>query len=138
MVDFNKFNQFVEDQAHKVHNLSSDTPKVALTNTIPLAADALLSDITEINYDNCSSRALTISSSGQTSGVYKLVIADLILTASGGSFGPFRYVVVYNNTPNSPLKPLIGWYDRGDSITVPSGQTLTLDFDGTNGLLQTT
>jgi hypothetical protein len=126
----------VEHLAEKVHNLGSDTLTVALTNTAPSAANSVLADITQISYTNCSARALTISSSAQTSGTYKLVIADLVLTASGGSVGPFRYVVVYNDTPTSPADPLICYFDYGSSITLAAGETLTIDFDGTNGLLQ--
>lgn len=137
MPSFNKFNQFVEDLAKGVHNLgtSGNALKVALTNSAPAAANAVLADITEISYTNCSSRALTISASAQSSGTYKLTITDLVLTASGGTVGPFRYVVLYNDTPTSPAKPLIGYYDYGSSITLNSGETLTVDFDGTNGVL---
>jgi len=133
---YTKFQPFVEHLAEKVHNLGSDTLTVALTNTAPSAANSVLADITQISYTNCSARALTISSSAQTSGTYKLVIADLVLTASGGSVGPFRYVVVYNDTPTSPADPLICYFDYGSSITLAAGETLTIDFDGTNGLLQ--
>lgn len=136
MATYVKFNAFVEHLAEKVHNLGSDTLTVALTNTAPTAAtDSVLADITQITYTNLSARVLTISSSAQTSGTYKLTIADLVLTASGGSVGPFRYVVIYNDTPTSPADPLICYFDRGDSITLQDGETLTLDFDGTNGLL---
>ncbi len=136
MATYTKFQPFVEHLAEKVHNLGSDTLTVALTNTAPSAANSVLADITQISYTNCSARALTISSSAQTSGTYKLVIADLVLTASGGSVGPFRYVVVYNDTPTSPADPLICYFDYGSSITLAAGETLTIDFDGTNGLLQ--
>ena len=135
MATFNKFNSFVEAIAEKVHNLGSDQLKVALTNTAPTAANTVLADITEITYTNCSTRNITTSSSAQTAGLYKLILTDLVLTASGGSVGPFRYVVIYNDTPTSPADPLIGWYDYGSSITLASGETLTIDFDGTNGLL---
>lgn len=136
MASYVKFQPFVENLAEKVHNLGADTLTVALTNTAPNATDATLSQITEISYTNLSSRALTTSSSAQSSGTYKLVIADLILTASGGSVGPFRYVVIYNDTPTSPADPLIAYFDYGSSITLANGETLTLDFDAGNGLIQ--
>lgn len=135
MATFNKFNSFVEALAEKVHNLGSDTLTVALTAAAnaPVATNTQLSNLTQISYTNLSSRVLTTSSSAQTSGTYKLILADLVLTASGGSVGPFRYVVVYNDTATN--KELIGWYDYGSEITLASGETLTLDFDQTNGIL---
>jgi len=133
MAVFQKFNSFTEALAEKVHNLGSDTLKVALTNSAPVASNTQLSNITEISYTNLSSRTLTVSSSAQTSGTYKLVIADLVLTASG-SVGPFRYVVIYNDTATND--ELIAWYDYGSALTLANTDTFTLDFDGTNGLLQ--
>ena len=128
MATFNKFNAFVENMAEKVHNLGSDTLKVALTNSAPSSSNSTLSDITEITYTYCSARTITISSSSQTSGTYSLVATDLTLTASGGSVGPFRYVVVYNDTPTSPADPLIGYYDYGSSITLADTETFLIDF----------
>ena len=90
MATFNKFNAFAEAVAEKVHNLGSDQLTIALTNTAPTSANAILTDITQITYTNLSSRNLTTTSSAQTSGVYKLVVSDLTLTSSGGSTGPFR------------------------------------------------
>ncbi len=132
MAALNKFNSFVEDLAEKVHNLGADQLTVALTNTAPVATNTVLSNITEITYTNLSSRNITTSSSAQTSGTYKLILADLVLTASG-AVGPFRYAVVYNSTTVSGN--LIGWADYGSSISLASGETFTLDFDGTNGAL---
>jgi hypothetical protein len=83
MSAYNKFNSFVEALAEKVHNLGSDTLKIALTNTAPVAGNTQLSNITEISYTNCSSRVPTTLSSSQTAGVYSLVLQDLILTATG-------------------------------------------------------
>lgn len=133
MATFNKFNAFVEALAEKVHNLGSDQLTLALTNTAPTSAGAILTDITQITYTNLSTRNLTVASSAQTSGTYKLTITDLVLTASGGSVGPFRYVVLYNSTTASGN--LIGWYDYGSSITLADTETLTVDFDGSNGVL---
>lgn len=136
MATFNKFNSFVEALAEKVHNLGSDTLTVALTAAAnaPVATNTQLSNLTQASYTNCSSRAITTSSSSQSSGTYKLVLTDLVLTASGGTVGPFRYVVIYNDTATND--ELIGWYDYGSDLTLASGETLTIDFDGTNGVLQ--
>jgi hypothetical protein len=133
MATYTKFNSFVEAVAEKVHNLGSDTLKVALTNSAPSASNTKLSDITEITYTNCSSRSITTASSSQASGTYKLVLTDLVLTASG-TVGPFRYIVIYNDTASND--ELIAYFDYGSSITLNSGDTLTLDFDASNGVLQ--
>lgn len=134
MATFNKFNAFVEHLAEGVHNLQTGALTVALTNSAPTAANSVLADITQISYTNLSSRVLTVASSAQTSGVYKLTINDLVLTASG-AVATFRYVVIYNDTPTSPADPLIGWYDYGTALTLASGETLTIDFDDANGVL---
>lgn len=138
MATFNKINQFVEDLAHKVHDLGSDTFVVALTAqaNAPVATNTVLANLTQISYTNCSTRTITTTSSAQTSGTYKLVLQDLTLTASGGTVGPFRYVVIYNDTPTSPADPLIGWYDYGSEITLADTEQLTINFDDANGVLQ--
>lgn len=138
MATFNKHNQFVEDVVKKVHNLGSDALKNMLTNVAPVATNSLFGDLTEIAAGNgysAGGTAPTISSCAQTSGTLKLVLADVVFTASGGSIGPFRYTDLYNSTPVSPLKPLIGWYDYSSSITLLTGETFTIDYDGTNGVL---
>jgi hypothetical protein len=136
MASFTKFNSFVEALAEKTHNLGSDTLKVVLTNSAPAAANTVLADITQIANGNgytTGGTAATISSSAQTSGTYKLVLADVTFTASG-SMGPFRYAVLYNDTATSD--ELIGWWDYGSSITLAASETFTVDFDATNGVLQ--
>lgn len=135
MASFNKFNSFSAAVMNKVHNLASDAIKVALTASAnaPVATNTQLSNLTEIVYTNISSRSVTTTSSTQTSGTYKFILADLVLTASG-SVGPFRYVVLYNDTATN--KELIGYYDYGSDITMASTETFTIDFDNTNGVLQ--
>ncbi len=121
-----------------MHNLGADALTIALTTLaeVPVAAtDAVIADITQISYTNLSARVPTISTSAQTSGTYKLVMADLVLTASG-AVATFREVVHYNDTPTSPADPLICWHDYGSDVTLANGETFTIDYDPTNGLLQ--
>lgn len=140
MASFNKFEQFVEDVAHKVHNLGSDSLKIMLTNSAPSTSlDAVLADLTEIAAGNGYSAgggAVTISSSGQTSGTYKLVVDDVTFTASGGAIAQFRYAVLYNDTPTSPADPLIGWWDYGAAVDITDGNSFLVDASAANGVLQ--
>jgi len=136
MATYNKFNSFVEAIAEKVHNLGSDTLNVALTNSSPGAGDTQLSDITEISAGNgytAGGSQATISASAQTSGTYKLTLADVTFTASGGSIGPFQYAVLYNDTATND--ELIGWWDNGSAVTLSDGESFTVDFDASNGVL---
>ena len=135
MASFVKFYSFVEALAEKVHNLGSDQLVVALTATAnqPAQSNTQLSNLTQISYTNLSSRNITTSSSSQSTGTYKLVLADLVLTASG-SVAAFQYVVIYNDTATND--ELIGYYDYGSALTLSNGETFTINFDGTNGVLQ--
>ncbi len=137
MASYIKFNSFVEAIAEKVHNLGSDTLKVALTLTAPVATNSQLSDLTEITAANgytAGGATPSITSSAQTSGTYKLVLADVVFTASGGSINDFRYPVLYNDTATND--ELIGNWDYGSTVTVTDGNTFTVDFDASNGVLQ--
>lgn len=118
-----KFNSFVEAMAEKIHNLGSDTLKWALTNTAPNASFDQFSDITDIAAGNGYSAGgfvAPVTSSSQSGGTYSLVLAEASVTASGGTIGPFRYPVLYNDTAAG--KEVIGWLDYGTSYTLPDGQ----------------
>lgn len=144
MASYVKINDFVEHMAEKEHDLGADQLVVALSNTAPASetsnptadGNGELANVTQIAYTNLSTRNITTSTSAQTSGTYKLVLTDLVLTSSGGTTGPFRYVYIYNDAGTTPTDPLIAHFDYGSSITLQDGETFTLDFDGTNGLLQ--
>lgn len=128
MAAFNKFQPWVEYLVEGA-NTGSDAFVIALTNTAPSAANGVLADLTQITYTNLSSRALTTASSSQTGGVQTVDFNDIVLTASGGSVGPFRYLAIYDDTVASD--PLVGWYDYGSSITLADGEALTVTFAGT-------
>ena len=138
MATYNKFNAFVEAVAEKVHNLGSDTLKVYLSNTTPNASTmSVKADLAEISAGNgytAGGNIATQTSSSQSAGVYKLVLADpATWTATGGSIGPFRYAVLYNDT--SASDNLIAWWDYGTSITLGAGDTFSVDFDPSTGVL---
>ncbi len=145
MATFVKINDFVANAVENM-DLESDQLAIALSNTAPGSessnptadTNGILGNVTQISYSNLSSRNLTTSSSGQSGGVYKLVLADLTLTASGGSIAAFRYIYIYNDTVTSPADPLIGYYDYGSSLTLNDGDTFTIDFSASNGVIQLT
>jgi hypothetical protein len=132
MATFTKINSFVENLAEGAINLGGTGITVALTNTAHTATWDELADLTQVAYTNLSSRVCTVSSSAQTSGTYKLVLADLVLTASG-AVGPFRYVYLYDDA--STGDKLIAYYDYGSAISLANTDTFTINFDGTNGVL---
>ena len=137
MATYNKFNAFVADLANGVHNFGSDQISIALTANAnaPVATDAVLADLTTVSLTFLASANVTTTSSTQTSGTYSLVLVDPTLTASGGSVGPFQYVVFYNNSPTGD--PLIAWYDYGSEITLANGESLAINIDTTNNRLFT-
>lgn len=139
MATFNKFQSFVEALAEKTHDLGADTLKIALSDTAPTNTDTVLATggahppPTNTNGYTAGGSAATQSTSAQTSGTYKLVCADVTFTASGGTLGPFRYAILYNDTAAGD--ELIGWWDYGSSITLADTETFTVDFSATNGVL---
>lgn len=127
----------MQDLANKKHDLSADTFKVMLTNTAPVATNQVKGDLTDISAGNgytAGGTAASITSSTQTSGTEKWILADVVFTASG-AIGPFRYAALYNDTQSSPVKPLIAWWDYGSSIQLANGDTFTVDFDASGGVL---
>jgi hypothetical protein len=136
MASFNKYQIFVEDLTNKVHDLfgtagsGADTCKVMLSNTAPNAAThAVRADVTEIGAGNgYSSGGASLTNVGTRSGgTFTLAGTDVVFTASGGTIGPFRYAIAFNDTPTSPADPLIGWWDYGSSITLNDTETFTVD-----------
>jgi hypothetical protein len=131
MVAFNKFETFVGDLGNKVHDLDADTLKCYLSNATPSAsADSVLLDLADISAGNGYTAGGEDATGvwSETSGTGTLAGTDIVWTASGGTIGSFRYVVLYNDTPVSPADPLIGWWDYGSSITLNDGETFTTDF----------
>lgn len=138
MATFTFFNQFFQDVGRGVHDLDTDTIKVALTNTAPTAGtDAILTDITQIAAGNgytAGGSALTTVGFALDTGVAELTADDLAITASGGTMATWRYAVYYNDTPTSPADPLIGFVDNGSAVSLADGESRTLDHSPTTGI----
>lgn len=137
MASYTKFDAFIEALAEKKHNLGSDVLEIALSNAAnppSTSLDAVLADITTVSTANITDKTLNVTDSSQTGGTYKLIADDQILLSGGGSTGPFRYVILFNQTASND--ELIGWYDYGSEITLNVGEQITLDFSPTNGVLQ--
>lgn len=150
MAAYNKFNQFVEDIGKILHDLSANTLRLMLTNTSPNAADNVVDTTTTTCTLKATSNAAeiaaasgyakkgpqaTITSWVQTAGTAKLILVDVVVTAAA-TIGPFRYVVLYNDSGGTTAtRPVIAWFDYGSVITLASGETFTIDFDASTGVL---
>jgi hypothetical protein len=131
MATFNRYEVFSENVAEKVHDLNADTLKVALSNTAPNAAThETLSQATEISAGNgyTAGGADTQNATSRSGAVTSVTGVDITWTASGGTIGPFRYAILYNDTPTSPADPLIGWWDYGSGVTLQIGEQFVVDF----------
>lgn len=136
MASYQYIDAFSEKIAEGAHDLQNDTLKVMLTNVAPTSADSVKADLTDIAAGfgyTAGGHAATVSSSSQTSGTYKLVLAAVTILAAGGSIGPFRYAALYNDTAAND--ELIGFWDYGSAVTLADGESLSVNFDGTAGVL---
>lgn len=131
MATYVKFYDFVEELAKGTHQLAAagHVVKAYLTNNAPSqSADAIKTDLAGITegagfgYDPIDIE----NDVSRTDGVAKMTAVDKTWTASGGSFGPFRYVVLYNDTAADDN--LICYWDYGSAITVADGETFTINF----------
>lgn len=134
MATYNKFQDFTEQLIKGVHQFGTHTFKVALSNSAPVATNTVLANITQIangaGYTGGAGGGYAIPSVAvtETTGVTTVTAADLTITASGGTLGTFRYVVIYNDSATSPADALVAWYDQGSTISLASGESVTLKF----------
>lgn len=140
MATANKFEDFALRIGTGVHNLAAagDTLRVYASNATPSAsADTVKADLAEITSQNGYPATSSDAQNDYTeaSGTGTLTSVDVVWTASGGSFGPLRYVVLYNDTPTSPTDPLIIYWDHGSSVTINDGESFTVDFGASTATL---
>jgi hypothetical protein len=136
MAAYQKYTAAIEPMLEGM-NLSTDSWKVALAATINLADTAFTpgtSDLATANGYTAGGNACSLTSSSQSGGTYKLVLASpAVWTAAGAGFN-FRYAILWNATTNQP----VGAWDYGSAQTVNVGESVTVILDGTNGVIQAT
>lgn len=133
MASFQKFQVFSEHQASGVHDFraAGDTLKVYFSNTAPnLATMQVKADLAEIAGGNgyTAGGYDTQNDISRSGAVTSVTGVDVLVTASGGAIPAFQYVVLFNDTPSSPLKPLIGLWDYGAPVTLQPGSNFLTDF----------
>ena len=140
MATFNKFSDFVQQLLLGTHNLDLGgtstgatvaVMKAYLTTAIPSATNSVKADVVEMppGQGNYSTGGADITNAvARTGGTAIVTAVDVVWTGTGTGFGPFRYVVLYNDTPTSPADPLVGYYDYGSNVSVGASETFTLDF----------
>lgn len=138
MATYTKFQDFSEQLVRGVHDWDAHTFKVALTNTAPLATQVSLDTVTNhpapaaANGYTAGGTATTITISEAT-GTTTVSGTQVVFTASGGQIGPFRYVILYNDTATSPADALIAWWDYGSpGVTLNDTETFTVKFSNTS------
>jgi len=134
MAAFNKIEQFVKDLAEKVHDLSADNVDIYLSNAAPsTSADLIKTDIAEIATGNGYTGPVdTLNTGAEITGTYTLTGTKSVITASGGAINQFQYVVLFNDTPTSPVDPLIGWWDRGAALDLQNGESFSVKYDSSD------
>lgn len=134
MASYQKYQKGVE-VLQEGANAATDSWRLILSNTTPdLVNDttaASASELTTTGGYTAGGVTCTVTSAGQTAGVFKLVLAapaSPTWTASGGGF-TFRYVILYNLTNTQ----CIGMWDYGTSVGMVAGDTFTPVLDAVGG-----
>ena len=125
------FEDFVLRLGEGVHQLHAAGHNlfVYLTDNAPsITADTVRADLVDLADGNgytdggkdITNTYLEVTGTGTLGGT------TVVWTATGGTMGPFRYAVLYDDTPISPADPLIAYWDYGSSITLQDTETFTV------------
>ena len=128
MATYNKFQGFVGYLGLATVNLNTDTFNLYLSNATPSAsADDVKGDLAEITNQNGYTAPVDIQNTyAEATGTGTMTAVDVTVTASGGTVGPFQYVVIYDDTHASDI--LMCWYDYASALTLQIGESFTTDF----------
>jgi len=131
MAAANKFEGFVGYIGTKVVDLNADTISAYLSNATPSAsADNVKADLAEITNENGYTAPVdTQNTAAEASGTLTVTAVDIVITASGGTVGPFQIVAHFDDTVASPVvDPLSHWHDYGSALTLNDGESFTIDY----------
>ena len=128
MASYQKFQGWVGYLGLAALNLNTNALNCYLSNAVPSAsADDVKTDLLEITNENgYAAPEDTTNLYSETGGTGTLSGTDITINASGGSFGPFQYVPMYDDTHASDV--LSNWWDYGSALTVNDGESFTIDF----------
>ena len=134
MAQFFSFNIAASRLGKGLGDYSTDTLKIALSNTAPTASVTSIAGITEISGGGYVAGGYTITRGSEVdaNGVWGQLANNLTLTPSGAAW-TFRYMILHNTTKAS----VIGWWDNVTPINVPDGVPVILSPDPSNGLIGT-
>jgi hypothetical protein len=135
MATYQKFQCFTSDLLNKLHDLlgsggtTADLLKVYLTDATPnLATNTVKGDLADITNHNGYTGPISVANLGTvTTGTFTLNGTNIVVTATGGTVGPFRYVVLYNFTAGTV--PLICMWDYAAELTLNDSESITLKFN---------
>lgn len=134
-VFYDEFKRYLGGGATPNMDLTADTFIEFLSNTAPVVATHISEGTDQPSVTEANGYTRTTLTAGWTetaggSGIWRFDQgADVSWTASGGSFGPFQYVNIYDDTITSPVDLLMGYWDVGTATTITNGNTFTVDVD---------
>lgn len=136
-VPFVESDSLSENLVKKILDFNGDTFKWVFSANAPTAGTVLGATVIALpalstagGYtawsDGAGGHATTLATS-HTGGTQPTTVSHTtaVFTASG-AVGPFRYVILVDDTPTSPLNPVIGYFDHTSNITMASGDTYTI------------
>lgn len=132
MAAYFKFQPSIENLFEGI-NAGTDVWAIKLAT----AVDTTLGTITETTNGGgytTGGKTVATTSSSQTGGTFKLVLASpSAWTGSAGGF-TFQYAVLVDTTTGTN----VGGWDYGSLQAVAAGETVTVTLDGTSGVFQGT
>jgi hypothetical protein len=135
MATFTRPDIFSLNLCNKVFDLDSDTMRWTLSNSAPVAGSTnLLSNITQISTgggytqmtDGAGGLLATLAALSQTGAATNFGMSSNVVLTATGAVGPFQYLILVDDTPTSPLNPVVGWLNHGSAVTMANTDTYTI------------